>query len=459
MSGYINPWEEPGEPVSVSAPETQVFVSQHVAPLFYRDTEPAPPVPDSVISDEKDFWTRAGLKMLSVIHLSDVILTDFFPRAPGVYWSPGAKEARDSAYLVPQGHDPELGEYKLPAIKLALVENGGLGTIRLRPKAVNGKCYWFATAVKHASCDAGIPLAIPEEMLITQGMPWGHSVSITGRLHFLQDAGLENVGDAVHGTRPLILFVEELRDPTLPGTLEKSVKVRPTILFERPGPGELHQLGPGYIYVTCNSIDTELKDAADWMARYAAKFSGKILTNFDEQMPRLADAPLSYQRLVTRTHDRQVINLYGGELIAERVETLTYDYSATYHGDVHMGDTITANSNATVINRSTITNSTVTINASPSLSPEQKLQLTALVEGLRSELEPVQATYPAEAKRMDRAIEDAVAEATKQVAERKKPFLDLTATSLLQTAKLLVDVAPGVVHAAGKLATYLQGLV
>jgi hypothetical protein len=197
----------------------------------------------------------------------------------------------------------------------------------------------------------------------------------------------------------------------------------------------------------------------EWMETYADKFSGRIITNFDEQRPILASAPLSYQRLVAKTYDRQVINLYGGKLIAERVETLTYDYSTHYHGDVHMGDTITASGNATIINRSTITNSTLTINASPNLSLAQKSQLTTLVKAVGSELEPVQATHPAEAKRMDRAIEDAVAEATKPIAERKKPFLELTATGLLQTARLLVDVAPGVVHAAGHLATYVQGLV
>ena len=459
MSEYVNPWEEPGDPVTVSAPETQLFVSQHVAPLFYRDATPAPPALDSVVADEMDFWTKTSLKMLSVVHLNDVIVTDFFPRAPGVYWTPHAKEARDSAYLIPQTQDPELGRYQLPVIKLALVEKGGVGTIRLRPKMVNGRRYWFATAVKKASCDAGIPLAIPEEMLMAQGMPWGHSVNIVGRLHFLQDAGLEDVAGAVHGTRPLILFVEALIDLMSPGILEKSVKVRPTILFSRPGVGELGNTGPGYIYVTCNSIDKELEDAADWMTRYAAKFSGEILTNFDEQMPRLAGAPLSYQKLVTKTYDTHVINMYGGELVAKRVEKLTYGYSTHYHGDVHMGDNINATGHATVINRSTITNSTLTINSSPSLSQEQKSQLTTLVKAVGAELEPIQTTHPAEANKMDRAIEDAVAEATKPAAERKKPFLELTATGLLQTAKLLVDVAPGVVHAAGQLAIYLQGLI
>ena len=80
--------------------------------------------------------------------------------------------------------------------------------------------------------------------------------------------------------------------------------------------GEFYRTGPGYIYVTCNSIEQELNDAADWMLRYAEKFSGKVLTNFDEQMPQLADAPLSYQKLVARTYDTQVINLYGGEVVA-----------------------------------------------------------------------------------------------------------------------------------------------
>ena len=92
------------------------------------------------------------------------------------------------------------------------------------------------------------------------------------------------------------------------------------------------------------------------------------------------------------------------------------------------------------------------------MSQAQNSELTALVDAVKQQLASVKETHPEEAKRMDRAVEDVVAEATKPAAERKKPFLELTATGLLSTAKLLVDVAPGVMHAATQLAMFVQGL-
>jgi hypothetical protein len=39
----------------------------------------------------------------------------------------------------------------------------------------------------------------------------------------------------------------------------------------------------------------------EWLERYARIFEGHIVTNFDQQEPAFADAPLSYQRLVAKT--------------------------------------------------------------------------------------------------------------------------------------------------------------
>jgi hypothetical protein len=196
------------------------------------------------------------------------------------------------------------------------------------------------------------------------------------------------------------------------------------------------------------------------MQTYALKFSSKIITNFDEQRPHLADAPLSYQRLVTETYDREIVHQYGGTVMVERLETLIhYDSSTNYHGDFYMGDTINASGNATVFSRSSLTNATVTINSAPSLTSPQKEELNRLVQALDAQLAAIKPTYPAEVQRIEKSAQEALEEASKPVAERKKPFLDISAEGLLRTAKLLADVAPTAVHAAEKLATFVQGLV
>ena len=113
------------------------------------------------------------------------------------------------------------------------------------------------------------------------------------------------------------------------------------------------------------------------MGEYSSIHLGSIITNFDEQRPLLAGAPLSYQRLVARTYERQVVNQYvsqyGGTIIAEQIERMTYfDQSTHNYGGIHVGDNITAGNNAIINNRSVLQNVTQTIGASadPNFSTE-----------------------------------------------------------------------------------------
>ena len=47
-----------------------------------------------------------------------------------------------------------------------------------------------------------------------------------------------------------------------------------------------------------------------------------MITNFDERRPLLADAPLSYQRLVNGTYDRLIIEhlTYNGNKLADKID-------------------------------------------------------------------------------------------------------------------------------------------
>jgi hypothetical protein len=215
-----------------------------------------------------------------------------------------------------------------------------------------------------------------------------------------------------------------------------------------------------YTFAQCAAgSDSELDSVTDWMERYTAKYVGKIITNFDEQRPNLADAPLSYQKLVTKTYDRQIINQFGGTVVAERIETLTYNSTVQYYGDVHMGHNISVGGNAIINIDAVLSNVSQTIGASAGLNPDQKTSLDTLVHKLQTELDPIKGSHPDESKEIVEALQKAVIAASKPTAERKKPFLDLSATGLLQTAQLVANVAPAVVIAAEKIATFIQGLV
>jgi hypothetical protein len=96
-----------------------------------------------------------------VISLREFYVCDWFPRTPGVFWTNSGVDARHSVYNWANGNDPELEHYLLPEAKVSLVETGGVGNVRLLPKAVDGVRCWFATAVRDNFCDAGIPLGRP----------------------------------------------------------------------------------------------------------------------------------------------------------------------------------------------------------------------------------------------------------------------------------------------------------
>ncbi len=123
------PWQERGARVEMRAKNPRRFIHQHVSPLFYRDTRKIPGGHAyEEISSEEQFWTRSSDLVLGAVDISKCRITDWFPRAPGVYWSPEAKRARDRVWSGPSNSDAELGEYFSPASKEALIELGGIGS-------------------------------------------------------------------------------------------------------------------------------------------------------------------------------------------------------------------------------------------------------------------------------------------------------------------------------------------
>ena len=400
-------------------------------------------------ASDSEFWQNNNL--LAEVSLKDFRLSDWFPRTPGRYWAPGADFVRTQIENKKSQHNAVLGSYYEPAFKSQLIEEGGIGSIRLRSRRVDNEFCWFGTAYTSNFCHMGVPLVIPETLLRKKSVAWGDRISVTGQIRFLHNVGLDDIGNQQQNSQPLVLYVENLNG--LPRKVGKPFFVSPVTLFKRTrewidyGFPPQHQ----YTFANCEPKDAQVADAAGWMERYAEQFEGRLITNFDEQRPILANAPLSYQRLVDKTFDRTLICEYVDNRVVNEIANFNYE---EHH---HMGDNISAGDNSIIFSHSPVTGSTI-IN-SPNLSEAQNSELTALVDAVKRQLALVKETLPEEAKRMDRAVEDAVAEATKPPAERKNPFLELTATGLLSTAKLLVDVAPGVMHAATQLATFVQGLI
>ena len=109
------------------------FIGQQIFPLSVRKTRQVRAAEHKVINLERDFFSAESLIFGSVT-LKGFKIIDWFPRTPGVFWSQSAIKARDSVYANSPQYDPKLGNFYTPQSKLSLIEYGGVGTIRLRPR-------------------------------------------------------------------------------------------------------------------------------------------------------------------------------------------------------------------------------------------------------------------------------------------------------------------------------------
>ena len=443
-----------------------VFIDNHLSPLFIRRTYGTRPQTNALkhIVSEEEFWREAKTLTFALVQLDRFRLTDWFPRTPGRYWSEFALAAREDAWSRPVSEDPALGEYSFyePSIKMALIEGGGIGTVRLRPRKIDGEDCWLATAVSGNECQRGIPLVIPHRALPEAGIDWGDTVNLRGQVRFLQDAGLEDTAASVHGARPLIVYVNELEGVVSAGPIEP-IFISPIVLFRSDRYESSSNLnrwgfnedrGLQYTFVQCPAdSDSELAAATEWIERYAEKYEGHVVTNFDEQCPILADAPLSYQRLVTGSYDRTVIEHFSGSIKVDSI-----DHVVQEHGEVHMGHKINVGGSAIINIDSVLSNVTQMIGAVEGLDAAQKSQLVQYVQSLKADLDNLKSTHPSEVELIADALRKAVTQATKPPQERRPGFLELTANGLKEAAALVKDVAPSILATAGLIARFVVGL-
>jgi hypothetical protein len=458
---HAKPWQQNGARASTRANYPSRFIDQHVSPLFFRRTNGGPTVRDckDIISEEQ-FWGEGGDVVFGAVRLNGFTLTDWFPRAPGVYWSRHAREARENVYSEQPNHDDVLGKYFSPESKMGLIEDGGIGTIRLRPRKIDGEDCWLTTALTGIECHRGVPLAIPDSLLREASVSWGDRVNIQGRVRFLQDAGLDDTAARVHHARPLIVFVEELEGVATRRSREPIV-ISPVALFESTDLESRHGYNEArYTFVQCaTGSDSELDSAVNWIEKYATKYGGRVITNFDEQRPILADAPLSYQRLVAKTYDRTVIEHFAGTIQVDRIDRVVQEsVNAHYYGGIHVGHNIEVRGSAIVNIDSVLSNVTQKIGAAPGLDSGQKSQLEALVQSLTADLDMLKATHADETKAIAEALEKVVANASKPPQERKQNLLQLSANGLKEAAGLVKDIAPSILATAGLIAKFIVGL-
>src|ERR1039458_6438628 len=86
------PWDKDGARAAVRASRPALFIKQYLGPLFFKKTKPAKQSghSDSLVNEEQ-FWGQTGEVLFGSIHLKGFRITDWFPRAPGLFWSRHAR--------------------------------------------------------------------------------------------------------------------------------------------------------------------------------------------------------------------------------------------------------------------------------------------------------------------------------------------------------------------------------
>jgi hypothetical protein len=326
-----------------------------------------------------------------------------------------------------------------------LIEEGGVGTVRLHPRRIESTDYWLTTAVTDLQCAGGVPLAIPDELVRPGRYEWGDTVTICGKVRTLTEFGLEDSARSVHHAAPVLLVAESVKRSSRSQQRSTPVLLTPVVLFsdaERtPRRIRNHDWGGdfGYTFVQVEAgPEHQLDVAEEWLALYASKHGGKVITNFDQLRPFLADAPLSYQRLVKGKYDRTIIeNLhFVGEKLAnqiDRVENVMSISVTLGDGSVVHGDLVVANSIRDSFNRA------------KEISGSDELR--ALLERLASQVGSMLEKLPTEdAKKTADALETLSKEATRDKPRRE--WWELGLKGLTDAAKSVKEIGQPVIETA-----------
>ena len=121
---------ETGSRAATAAEDVRGFLDQHASPLFYGRTDGAPDrrACREVLAEEH-FWREEGRVLLGAVELRGFRVTDWFPRAPGVYWSRYAEQVREYAWSSRPHVDRELGGYFSPRSKMGSSSKSGLNDL------------------------------------------------------------------------------------------------------------------------------------------------------------------------------------------------------------------------------------------------------------------------------------------------------------------------------------------
>ncbi len=260
----------------------------------------------------------------SRIELEDFFVFEWFPRSPGLYWTPEARSARSKAKSRIIKTVDRMIVYD-PHGKQSMLD-GGIGNVRLNPITLNGKELVLMCASSTGICHQGFPIACPIEhyqRLIDEIRSRGSVVTtLSGQLKVIPPAINDLYSDYV-GVPKLYLEVQKIKKAKRgkSRTIEE-MEISVAVSFKGTFEGKS---GVFATYVNFDPSDsTDLKRAVSWMnEEYVGSYNGTVLTDFDEQENHFRNATFSLKKVMgfeLTNKDFRSINLSEAKVFIERQE-------------------------------------------------------------------------------------------------------------------------------------------
>lgn len=384
----------------------------------------------------EDFWSdliSEQIRSGAVVKLENFNVFEWFPRSPGLFHTAEGCYSRENARLNLYTLDPvQEAEY----IRSRPVNNriynlhgkaemlsGGVGCIRLRDKITDFGRTWFMAASSTLVAHEGIPIGLTDDMyqtyiddIATHG---ALSCSLVGRLKFLPDS-LLSLYSHYSGVPKFYLMAEEMRP--LPSHWASMPVASGAVTFMKEDDANatdyrnfrhepIAQFFAAYIDFVPGWRGT-LDSRLGWLERYVHELhEGTVVTDFDEQTTRFANATFSLDRVLNHRIQRDSV---------ERL-VINMDYS---HNEVHvdrlfarqlelreitMGDRFeNIGAGAVIVNRSTLDNALNAVSSGAGSEATQALREIArfveesgnedAAENLNGITEELQRTEPRKAR-------------------------------------------------------------
>ncbi len=345
---------------------------------FLLPSEELDLAPDRVFSDNRTLWDsilKRKLRANITIRLDNFIVSEWIPRAPGLYHTESAARSRNLAaseiiFLTNQedlmstnvasknsSSNEGLPVFAVPG-KRQMVE-GGIGCIRLAYHETAHGGLWFMSASSTHIVHEGFPIALPDHLyqryydqLVTDG---GIVCSLTGKLHFIPDP-LVLLYQSSISVPQVYLLVDEIQIGERRGAV--SSEVTAAVTFERSSSrGSLQE----FSYMTFDSSSPlSLEQRAEWLNKeYVQKlYQGRIVIDFDEQVRHFADAVFSLHKVMTGKLESAPIDKFFRDVhIHGDVSLVIKHQEFIFSQQVRQGDTVEMHgSNVGILNTGHLNN-------------------------------------------------------------------------------------------------------